>query len=93
MPLFADPITNDKLSKVVPFPKFSGSAVHYMKGSEVWEVKLTILNVVSPVASISLLIGSDVHHFVFTVYHKMYYTDFIYVVYLCLKHFSSALTL
>ena len=30
-------------------------------------VKLTTLNVVSPVASISLLIGSDVHHFVFTV--------------------------
>ena len=31
-------------------------------------MKLTTLNVVSPVASISLLIGSDVHHFVFTVY-------------------------
>ena len=30
-------------------------------------MKLTTLNVVSPVASISLLIGSDVHHFVFTV--------------------------
>ena len=30
-------------------------------------LKLTTLNVVSPVASISLLIGSDVHHFVFTV--------------------------
>ena len=39
-----------------------------MKGSEVYEMKLTTLNVVSPVASISLLIGSDVHHFVFTVY-------------------------
>ena len=39
-----------------------------MKGSEVYEVKLTTLNVVSPVASISLLIGSDVHHFVFTVW-------------------------
>ena len=38
-----------------------------MKGSEVSEVKLTTLNVVSPVASISLLIGSDAHHFVFTV--------------------------
>ena len=31
-------------------------------------MKLTTLNVVSPVASISLLIGSDVHHFVFTVW-------------------------
>ena len=41
-----------------------GSAVHYMKDSE---VKLTTLNVVRPVASMSLLIGSDVHHFVFTV--------------------------
>ena len=30
-------------------------------------MKLTTLNVVSPVASKSLLIGSDVHHFVFTV--------------------------
>ena len=30
-------------------------------------MKLTTQNVVSPVASISLLIGSDVHHFVFTV--------------------------
>ena len=33
-------------------------------------MKLTTLNVVSPVASISLLIGSDVHHFVFTVHHS-----------------------
>ena len=39
-----------------------------MKGSEVKEVKLTTLNMVSPVASISLLIGSDVHNFIFTVY-------------------------
>ena len=44
-----------------------GSAVLYMKGSEVQEVRLIILYVVSPVASISLLIGSDVHHFVFKV--------------------------
>ena len=31
-------------------------------------MKPTTINLVSPVASISLQIGSDVHHFVFTVY-------------------------
>ena len=36
-------------------------------------MKLTTLNVVSPVASISLLIGSDVHHFVFTVYISFFH--------------------
>ena len=46
-----------------------GSAPYYKEGSEVWAVKFTTLNVVSPMASISLLIGSDAHHFIFTVYH------------------------
>ena len=42
-------------------------------------MKLTTLNVVSPVASISLLIGSDVHHFVFTVHIYIYMYIYIYV--------------
>ena len=49
-----------------------------MKGSEVYEVKLTTLYVVSPVASISLLIGSDVHHFVFTVKDEIIMVVLIY---------------
>ena len=46
-----------------------------MQGSEVYEVKLTTLYVVSPVASVSL-IGSDIHHFVFTVYILNYLVYF-----------------
>ena len=43
-----------------------------MKGSEVQEVKLTTLNMVNPVASISLRIGSGVHHLGFYSVYKMY---------------------
>ena len=43
-------------------------------------MKLTTLNVVSLVASISLLIGSDVHHFVFTVLNKELVDDIMVLV-------------
>ena len=56
-----------KLRKKLSLP--IGSAVHCMKGSEAHYTKC-----VSPVASISLLIGSDVHHFFFTC-HLIHYPD------------------
>ena len=49
-------------------------------------MKLTTLNVVSPVASISLLIGSDVHHFVFTVLVPVLFREVFSHPYISLFH-------